>query len=373
MRTSQSTAKHPATAILNDHTLCEFDDGRYELVSYDDFICDNGGVINPLVLVYETFGHLNAKKDNAIIVHHALSTHSHLTSTDKNPEKGWWQDMVGRGKTLDTDQYFIICINNLGSCFGSSGPASSNPQTSQLYGLDFPAITIADMVRSQKRLIDGLGITKLHVVLGSSMGAMLSITWLALYPDHASFLISISSCAQSYPANKANRMIQKEIIRLDPFWNNGCYTSSQSLTGFKTARKQGLLTYRNWVELNDRFLNREGNDTIEHYLDYNAEKFIQHFDCNSYLYLLGAMDNFDLSRGEKTLVDLFRPIDAKVLVVSVDSDILFTQSQQLALNSELSQAGVDVKFIEHHSSFGHDAFLVETQAFGQYIGDFIHG
>jgi len=349
----------------------EMENGAFEFVSYDDFRFEKGGSINPLVLVYETYGRLNAAKDNAIVVHHALSADSHLASTEKNPDEGWWQEMVGPGKYLDTDKFFVICINNLGSCFGSSGPINRNPRTGKAYGVDFPGVTIVDMVRSQKLLLDALGIERLHAVVGSSMGAMLSITWLALYPQHAKHLISISSCARVYPANAANRLIQKQVIRTDHKWNGGHYASSAQLDGFKAARKIGLLTYRNWAEINDRFMNKSGRESIDHYLDYNAEKFANRFDCNSYLTLLDAMDAFDLNINGKTMVDLFRSIEARVRIISVDSDVLFTPPQQRALYEALTEAGVDVDLIEHHSSYGHDAFLVETDAFGQYIQRFI--
>lgn len=350
----------------------ELENGRLEFTASENFYFEAGGCIHPLVLVYETYGTLNNQKDNAIIVHHALSTSSHLAATEKNPQKGWWQEMVGPGKPLDTNRYFILCINNLGSCYGSSGPVSINPRTAKAYAADFPAVTITDMVRSQKMLIDALGIKKLHAVLGSSMGAMLSTSWLALYPDHARYLISISSCLKGYPANHANRLIQREIIQLDPDWNNGNYRVSGQLRGFKTARKLGLLTYRNWIEINDRFLDKQGTESIENYLNYNAQTFIDRFDCNSYLRLIDAMDTFDLSNaGGQDLTDLFRPIQAKVLVVSVDSDILFTPPQQLALYEALLEANVKVSYIDHHSSYGHDAFLVETDTFGHYIQSFI--
>jgi len=350
----------------------KLDNGCFEFTECENFHFEAGGSINPLVLVYESYGELNSKKTNAIVVHHALSTSSHLAATKKTPEKGWWNDMVGPGRALDTNQYFIICINNLGSCYGSSGPLSNNPNTSKSYGPDFPDVTIADMVRSQKILIDALGITKLHAVLGSSMGAMLSLTWLVLYPEHASYLISISSCAKGYPANHANRLIQREIVQQDPAWNNGDYCDSSQLRGFKTARKHGLLTYRNWAEINDRFVDKLGINSIDNYLDYNAQKFIDRFDCNSYLRLIGSMDTFDLSDGGSVkLVDVFRPIQAKVLIVSVDSDILFTPSQQQGLYHAILEAGVKVTYISHHSSYGHDAFLVETDVFGQYIQEFI--
>ena len=349
------------------HLVRELNDGSFEFVSNGEFSFEQGGSINPLVLVYETFGRLNAMKSNAVLVHHALSAGSHVAATEGNPEPGWWQEMVGPGKPIDTDEFFVICINNLGSCFGSSGPASIDPATSRQYGATFSAVTMVDMVRSQKLLIDYLGIEKLHAVVGSSMGAMLSMTWLALFPDHARKMVSISSCARVYPANAANRMLQRETIVADPAWNGGDYRSNGELPGFKTARKIGLLTYRNPAQINDRFIGKAGRDTIENYLDYNAEKFVNRFDCNSYLTLLNAMDAFDLRIGGRELIDVFRRIKTKVLVVSVDSDVLFPPSQQQELYQLLFEASVDVRFIAHRSGYGHDAFLVETDAFGQYI------
>jgi len=349
----------------------ELENGSFEFTSTENFAFEMGGVINPLVLIYETYGALNEAKDNAIVVHHALSTSSHLAATEKNPEPGWWEDMVGPGCHLDTDQYFVICINNLGSCYGSSGPDSINPETSEKYRMSFPSVTITDMVRSQKQLIDALGIDKLLAVLGNSMGAMLSIAWLVEYPDHARHLISISSCAQAYPANNANRILQRDIIKLDPAWDDGDYAASGELEGFKTARRLGLLTYRNWAELNERFVNKIGTESIEHYLNYNANKFVNRFDCNSYLYLLEAMNAFNLGGPQRSIAQAFESISAKALVVSVDSDILFTPSQQQALYNALSEAGVDVSYIDHPSTYGHDAFLVETGIFGGYISQFL--
>jgi homoserine O-acetyltransferase len=346
-------------------------DGAFKLTSDDDFQFEDGSTINPLELVYESYGTLNENRDNAIVVHHALSTSSHLSSSTKNPVQGWWEDMVGPGCHLDSNKYFIICINNLGSCFGSSSPVSLDPKTGEPYRASFPTVSIIDMVRSQKMVVDALGIEHLHAVLGNSMGAMLSITWLALYRDHASHLISISSSAQAYPANNANRFLQRDIIRQDSDWNQGNYSSSAELEGFRTARKLGLLTYRNWAELNERFVNKTGADSIEHYLQYNADKFVRRFDCNSYLTLLDAMSTFNLSSPDEPFEEVFKGITAKTLVVSVDSDILFTPSQQETLYRALCDAGVDAQLIEHSSTYGHDAFLIETAQFGSYISRFM--
>ena len=353
------------------HSITQLADGSYRFEDEHAFEFESGDRIAPLVLAFESYGELNEARDNAILVHHALSTNSHLSSTEQNPEKGWWEDMVGPGASLDTERYFVICINNLGSCFGSSGPTSINPLTGEAYRSAFPEITINDMVRSQKRLMEALGIDRLHTVLGNSMGAMLSLSWLVLYPDSAERVISISSCAQSFPANNANRYLQRDMIKLDPKWNGGNYENSAELDGFRSARRLGLLTYRNWAELNERFVNKTGKESIDHYLEYNADKFVKRFDCNSYLYLIDAMNTFNLADAQGSFQTAFEPIGARALVVSVDSDILFTPGQQRDLYYALEAAGVEVSFIEHHSTYGHDAFLVETAIFGEYICDFL--
>jgi homoserine O-acetyltransferase len=353
------------------HQIISLEDGSQRFIDDEGFHFEQGGSIPRLELVFETYGELNGARDNAILVHHALSTNSHLAATAQNPDPGWWNDMVGPGACMDTDHYFVICINNLGSCFGSSGPASINPNTGEPYRGDFPRVTIKDMVRSQKNLIDSLAIERLYAVVGNSMGAMLSLTWLSLFPDGAENLVSVSSCAQSYPANNANRYLQRDMIQLDPDWRKGNYENSAELEGFRAARRMGLLTYRNWAELNERFVNKTGKESIDHYLAYNADKFVKRFDCNSYLCLIDAMNTFNLADEQGSLVSALSPIRARVLVVSVDSDILFTPCQQRDLYEALNQAGVEVSFLEHHSTYGHDAFLIETGAFGEYIRDFI--
>lgn len=354
-----------------NHQISRQADGSFRFEDERAFEFERGGTIAPLVLAYETYGELNEARDNAILVHHALSTNSHLASTPANPDTGWWEDMVGPGASLDTDHFYVICINNLGSCFGSSGPSSPDPETGRAYRTTFPRIMITDIVHAQKRLVDALGIERLHTVLGNSMGAMLSLAWLVLYPESANRLISISSCAQSFPANNANRYLQRDMIKLDPRWNGGDYEDSALLQGFRLARRLGLLTYRNWAELNERFVNKTGEESIDHYLEYNAEKFVKHFDCNSYLYLIDAMNTFNMADEDGSFQSAFSGIAARVLVVSVDSDILFTPGQQRDLYRALEQAGVEVSFIKHHSSYGHDAFLVETERFGEYIRDFL--
>jgi len=190
-----------------------------------------GGSIAPLELVFETWGELNAAKDNVIIIHHALSPSCHIASSPQHPEPGWWEAMVGPGKPIDSDRYFIICINNIGSYFGSSSPISINPVSGKAYQADFPTITMSDIVNSQRLLLQAMGIEQVHAMIGNSMGAMISLQWAIDYPNDLRNLISISSCYKAYPANIANRVVQREIIQLDPDWHGGYYTTPPPCAG----------------------------------------------------------------------------------------------------------------------------------------------
>ena len=350
-------------------------DGSFCFSSGQEFTLENGRHLRSLTLVYETWGELNRDKSNAVLVHHALSVGSHATSHSKNPEPGWWQDIIGSGKAIDTSKYFVICINNLGSCFGSSGPLSLNEETGEQYKGDFPQITIGDMTASQKILMDELEIDKFYAVIGGSMGAMLSLNWAIEYPDSLTKLILISTAYKAYPANVANRSIQHQAIRMDPQWQQGNYESSAELPGFKLARKLGLYTYRNSSEWNRRF-NSHNNASVKEtdiiqYMEYNAEKFCNVFDANSYLILTHSMDLFNVTETHESGKDCFSIITARTLVVSEESDILFTPQQQQDLHAALLEGGVNCRFVVHRSQYGHDAFLVESEPFTKYIGDFL--
>lgn len=354
-------------------TEAENGDKRFILEQRFDFKLK--GAIERLELVYETHGKLNPLKDNAILIHHALSPSHHVHSHLNNSEKGWWEGMIGQGKTLDPDKYFIICINNIGSCYGSSSPTSINPTTSKPYRSDFPSITMEDIVNSQYLLLQALGIQQLYAILGNSMGAMLSLTWAINYPDMLKYLISVSSCYKAYPANIANRVVQREIIQLDPAWQQGYYDENP-INGLKIARKLGHSTYRNPADLNKKFIENDKAFIdkpcdVENYLEYNAAKFAAYFDVNSYLYLLNAMDLYDVTRGYANPTEAFHKIKANVLIISVDSDILFTPPQQDELYQQLQLANVDSTFIRHHSPYGHDTFLVETDNMDRYFKDFL--
>lgn len=339
------------------------EEGTYYFCSQVAFEFQSGARISELELVYECYGTLNAARDNVILIHHALSSSCHVRSHEKNPTPGWWENMVGPNKPIDTEKYFIICINNLGSCFGSSGPASIDSKTKNPYRLSFPEVTMIDMIRSQHLLLEHLGIKKLYAIVSASMGAMLSLAWALYYPAEVKRLVTISSCARTYPLNRAIRAIKRDIICLDPLWNNGDYNITP-LPGFTLARKVGHLSYRDADQLNTRFINEnEGENPrtgILNYLQYNAEKFTKKFDANSYLYLMRAMDLYDV-------VEKISMMQAYTLVVAVSSDSLFPPSQQHEIFDCLVKNNKSADYILHKTSAGHDAFLIETIQFGEYI------
>lgn len=350
-----------------DYQIESLADGSYRFVAHQAFEFHQGGEIKPLVLVYETYGKLNADQSNAVLIHHAISTNAHLASTPQNPEVGWWEAMVGPGKAIDTDQYFVICINNLGSCFGSSGPASVNPATGKAYRTDFPTLSIDDIVRSQQVLLEALGIKKLHAVIGNSMGGMLSIRFAILYPNHLKKLISVSSCFRAYPVSIGYHDIQKAVIALDPDFHQGRYEKNPML-GLKLARKIGLISYRDAEDLNYRFLETED---IREYLEYNANKLAAKFDANCYIYLLDAMDSFHAADGFMSEDSAFAAIKAESLVISVDSDVLFPPMQQQELHANLYQNNPKAQYMSLASNYGHDAFYADRRI-GEQIKIFLN-
>lgn len=330
------------------------------------YTCADGQVLNGVTLCYNTWGTLNTAAENAIWIHHSLSTDCHLASHDAEEAPGWWEKVVGPGKAIDTDRFFVICANNLGSCFGSTGPVTINAATGKPYGSDFPHITIADMVHTQKQLLDHLGITRLYAAIGSSMGGMLSLAWTWHYPDTVARLISISSCYKTYPVNHALRELQRQIIRTDPLFDGGNYTDP-CFPGMLQARHIGHLTYRSWQELNQRFPDYKG---LQSYLSYNARKFCQQFDPNTYLCLTQAMDDFDLTTYWPPANPQWSRISADTLIISVDSDRLFAPNQQQDLFEAMRTHGCKAQLHAHHSDFGHDAFYAD-RGIAQVVADFL--
>lgn len=340
-----------------------------------------------VTLAYESWGELNPAADNAIIIFTGLSPSAHAASSAEDPSPGWWEYMVGPGKAIDTERFFVVCANSLGGCYGSTGPGSLNPNTGEAYGADFPDVTVEDIASSGYYLMRELGVEKIHAAAGSSMGGMSAIAYAMQYPGAIKYLISISAATQALPLTIALRSLQREIIRSDPDWNNGHYSDAhRPLSGMSLARKLGLVSYRAADEWNSKFDRSrlppeklsgkrfEREFEIENYLEYNARKFIHSFDPNSYLYLSRAMDWFDIAEHGESISDGMSKIDVeKALVVGVTTDILFPARQQREIADAMRATGTDVDYIEIDSVNGHDAFLIDDEHFSPAVKNFLDG
>lgn len=345
----------------------------------------HGHLTSPAV-AYETWGELNARRDNGILLFTGLSPSAHAASSEADPSTGWWEQMIGEGKPIDTTKYFVVCVNSLGSCFGSTGPASINPETGEAYRLSFPVLTIEDVARAGHEVVTGLGLNKLHAVVGASMGGMTSVAYSILFPEMADALVSISGSARAAPFAIALRSLQREIIRSDPVWNEGNYDpADEPALGMRLARKLGMLTYRSAAELEQRFgreLIPEERQTgtsfgldfeVESYLEAHANKFVGTFDANCYLYLSRAMDLFDVAdHGGSVEHGLKRCGAKRALVIGVETDLLFPIDHQQRIADGLRDGKRDVKFHALPSIQGHDAFLVDMDRFRPLLCDFFN-
>jgi len=350
------------------------------------FPMKRGGALIGATLAYETWGELNAAKDNAIFVLTGLSPSAHAASNAEDPSPGWWEAMIGPGKYIDTNRWHVICANTLGSCKGSTGPASTNPHTGEPYRLDFPALTLEDVANASFALVRGLGIEKLACLVGNSMGGMSGLAYLIQHPDSTRSHVSISTAPQAQPFAIAIRSLQREAIRLDPEWRNGHYDDEHyPAAGMSIARKLGVITYRSAMEWVGRFarIRLESDEReeepfavefqIESYLAGHAKRFVRSFDPNSYLYLSRASDWFDL--GEHAGGDVAKALASlsveRACVIGVSTDILFPLTQQQQIADGLRAGGADVDFVALDSPQGHDAFLVDIKNFGAAIGAFL--
>ena len=350
-----------------------------------------GGTLDNLEMAYETWGKLNQNKTNVVIVFTGLSASSHISASNKNNSPGWWDSMVGSGKAIDTDKFYVVCINSLGSCFGSTSPVSVNKKTSKPYRLAFPALTIEDMANASNLLIDKLGINKIKVLIGPSMGGMQALAYSVLHNKSIENIIFISTATQALPFAIAIRSLQREVIRKDPLWKNGFYSYEEPpLNGVRIARKLGMTSYRSSTEWIQRFGRKKTTGTlinqntfgidntnfeyeIEAYLEHHAVKFQNIFDANCYLYLSRAMDWFDLAdHGDSTVDALSKTNINKALVLGVDTDTLFPIQQQKEIAEGLSLAGTQVTFKTLDSIQGHDSFLVDTEKFSDPIKEFLN-
>jgi len=342
-----------------------------------------GEKLGPITLAYETYGELNAAKSNAILILHALSGDAHAAGFHQEDDKypGWWDTMIGPGKAFDTDKYFVICSNILGGCKGSTGPSSNNPKTNKPYALDFPVITVTDIVNCQRYIIDHLGIEKLLSVTGGSMGGMQALTWLVKYPEKIRSAIPIATALKHSPQQIAFDEVGRQAIMADPHWKEGNYYDEAGPDkGLAVARMIGHITYMSDQSMEDKFGRQKKKEIkpfkftadfeVEGYLKYRGEHFVKRFDANSYLYITKAMDNFNLLEG-KTIQTLFKGIRAKLLVIAFKSDWLYPayQSKEIVKASKL--AGLEATYCEVDSTYGHDAFLLETKEETHLVKNFL--
>ena len=345
---------------------------------------DSGKVLEEVTVAYETYGELNKEKSNAILVCHALTGDAHAAGWHKGDKKpGWWEIVIGPGKALDTEKYFIICSNVLGGCKGTTGPSSINPKTGKEYGLEFPVITIADMVEVQKKLIDSFGIDQLTAVIGGSMGGMQVLEWMVKYPEMMKKAIPIATTAMSSPQQIAFNDVGRQAIFSDPDWNSGNYyeTGKVPKNGLSLARMIAHITYLSDESMDIKF-GRGLQDKeeisydfsidfqIESYLKHQGESFVKRFDANSYLFITKAVDLFDL-RVNNSLIDGFKDVQAKIEVISVDSDWLYPTEQSTEIVNSLNANEVEVSFSEIKSNYGHDAFLLEKGQLNHILSKFL--
>lgn len=357
-----------------------------EKYTYSDKIkLDSGKKFGPIDIAYETYGELNEKKSNAILVCHALSGDAHAAGLHEGDEKvGWWDNMIGPGKTFDTEKYFVICSNILGGCKGTTGPPSINPETGEPYGLDFPVVTVGDMVKVQKKLIDHLGIKQLLAVTGGSLGGMQALQWPVSYPDSVRFSIPIATAAKSSPQQIAFNEVRRRAVMSDPKWNEGEYYDGEPpKDGLSLARMIGHITFLSDESMRQKFGRRLSDKEsysfdfstdfeVESYLHYKGGTFVERFDANSYLYITRAIDYFDLTNGgERPLSEAFENVKSKFLVVSISSDWLYPPYQSRDIVRALEANGLDVLYSEIKSSYGHDAFLLEPGQLRHIITDFL--
>jgi homoserine O-acetyltransferase len=342
-------------------------------VHFDSISLDSGATLAPVEVAYETYGVLNAAKSNAILIQHAFSGDAHAAGISPESGKpGWWDNMIGPGKAFDTEKYFVICSNVLGGCRGTTGPSSIDPATGCPYAMKFPVITIGDMVRLQKMLIDRLGIPRLLSVSGGSMGGMQALEWAVSYPDAVVSAIPIAATARHTAQQIAFNEVGRQAIIADLDWNEGNYYGGKPpARGLAVARMVGHITYMSDDSMREKFGRRlRGKETfgydfdidfeVESYLRYRGSEFVNRFDANSYLYITKAMDYFDLTNGSGSLGAAFEKATARFLVISFSSDWLYPSYQSQEVVRALRSRNRDVAYCELPSNYGHDAFLVDV-------------
>ena len=350
--------------------------------TFESLKLQSGEKFGPVSLAYETYGCLNTERSNAVLITHALSGDAHVAGVHQGQNNpGWWDEFIGPGKAIDTDKYFIICSNVLGGCKGSTGPASINPKTGAPYALDFPLITINDIVNAQKRLIDHLGIEKLLAVVGGSMGGQQVLSWLVNYPNNLRSAVPIATTIKHSPQQIAFNEVGRQSIMGDAHWKSGNYYGSTAPTkGLAVARMIGHITYMSDKSMAEKFgrSKKEAQEPfkfnadfeVEGYLRYRGDNFVKRFDANSYLYITKAMDNFDASGG-RPLQEVLQGTKVLVLVISFKSDWLYPAYQSKEIVKACKLAGVQTTYCEIDSTYGHDAFLLEVEEESHLIKHFL--
>jgi len=348
---------------------------------------DSGARLGPVTLAYETYGTLNPDRSNVVLVLHALTGDSHAAGYySKDDDKpGWWENMIGPGKGIDTDHYFVVCSNVLGGCMGSTGPCSVNPQTGMPYGMDFPFVTIGDMVRAQKALMEHLGIERILCLIGGSMGGMQVLQWCVQYPENVCSAIALATTMRHSALSIAFNEVARQAIAADPNWNQGdYYGKKQPDVGLSVARMIGHITYLSDEAMRRKFGRRlqdkedfsyqfDVDFQVESYLRHQGAKFVERFDANSFLYITKAADYFDLTRfrGADSPVTVFSASRAKFMVVSFTSDWLYPTYQSREMVQAMKKSGRDVSFCEIEAEWGHDAFLLPNQRLTNLVRGFI--
>lgn len=366
-------------------------DARRYFALPSPFPMKRGGALHGAHVAYETWGALNPARDNAVLILTGLSPSAHAASCAEDPSPGWWEDMLGPGKAIDTNRWFVICVNSLGSDKGSTCPASADPASGEPYRLSFPELSLEDVANAAHAAVTGLGIEQLACLIGCSMGGMSALAYMLLYPGSVRTHVSVDTAPQAQPFAIAIRSLQREAIRLDPQWNEGRYDihakedGTYPDIGMSIARKLGVITYRSAMEWNGRFarirLDPEQREEqpfgfefqVESYLEGHAQRFVRTFDPNSYLYLSRASDWFDIAEyGNGSVLEGLKRIRIEqALVIGVSTDILFPLEQQEQIADGLQAAGAAVEFVALDSPQGHDAFLVDIENYSRAIGGFL--
>ena len=381
---------HPSALPASGAWRVGDDPGDRRFVPVSDgrpFALEGGGILRGAEVAYETFGSLNDDASNAILVCHALTGDSHLAgrSSAAHPASGWWDGTVGPGKAIDTDRWFVVCVNVLGGCQGSTGPASLHPDDDRPYGSRFPVVSVRDMVRSQGAVADALGIDRWHCVMGGSMGGMQALEWAIMYPERVGSVVVIASCEAASAQQIGWWSVGRRVIRMDPAWRDGDYYDAPPghgpHEGLATARMVSQITFRSDDVFTDRF-GRELVESldgfqlwqrfqVERYLEYHGDKLVRRFDANTYLVLTKAMDLHDIGRGRGSAQAALRRVRSPLLAVGVSSDILYPAYQSREIVDHARAAGVAARYRELDSPHGHDAFLIEHEEVGELLVPFL--